>query len=178
VFEQLLSERRLRPGRTLVLGCGTGHDAVLFARHGFEVTAVDFSAEAIAAARVAAGTAGVSVAFLHCDLFGLIPAYDEAFDCVIEYVTYCAIDPVLRVAYANVVSRLTAPGGLFVALFFPVERREGGPPFSVSMEEVDNLFSRHLRLVSTEEHPKTIAPRKGREVLTIWRKPLRGATND
>ena len=40
VFEYLLSGQALAPGRMIVLGAGRGHDARLFARHGFQVTAV------------------------------------------------------------------------------------------------------------------------------------------
>ena len=47
VFRRLAQEGLLVPGKMLVLGAGRGHDARLFASHAFEVTAVDFSAEAV-----------------------------------------------------------------------------------------------------------------------------------
>lgn len=41
---------QVKPGETLVdLGCGNGRDAIYFARHGLEVTAIDLSKEAITA---------------------------------------------------------------------------------------------------------------------------------
>ncbi len=48
-----LDEYRLRPQTVLEIGCGTGADAILLARHRFEVTAVDCSAIALERARVA-----------------------------------------------------------------------------------------------------------------------------
>ncbi len=42
-FKSLASNGRFKPGRMIVPGAGRGHDAREFARHGFEVTAVDFS---------------------------------------------------------------------------------------------------------------------------------------
>ncbi len=43
VFLRMLAEGALPVGKTLVLGCGKGHDAVAFALHGHSVTAIDFS---------------------------------------------------------------------------------------------------------------------------------------
>lgn len=48
-------------GRALDLGCGTGLDAVYLAQQGYEVTAVDFVADALAATQERAASAGVSV---------------------------------------------------------------------------------------------------------------------
>src|SRR5438552_1618772 len=42
------------PGSMIVPGCGRGHDAIFFAKHGFTVVGVDFAASAIADARAAA----------------------------------------------------------------------------------------------------------------------------
>jgi hypothetical protein len=35
-------------GKTAVLGCGQGHDAILFAKHGFDTLGFDFAPSAIA----------------------------------------------------------------------------------------------------------------------------------
>src|SRR5437867_11800932 len=51
VFQTLLAQKRIKPGRMIVLGAGRGHDAREFARHGFQVTAVDFASEAAQAMR-------------------------------------------------------------------------------------------------------------------------------
>lgn len=73
----------LLPGRTVLeLGCGTGTNAVEFARRGFQVTAIDLVDVAIDAARQKARGAGVSVDFrvgdiTQADLGG---PYDSLFD--------------------------------------------------------------------------------------------------
>src|SRR6478672_5985344 len=46
-FSQIAASGRFKPGRMIVPGAGRGHDAREFARHGFQVTAVDFSAHAV-----------------------------------------------------------------------------------------------------------------------------------
>lgn len=55
---------RLRPGRALDAGCGHGSDTLWLAARGWRVTAVDFSAVALAHARSTADGAGVGVARL------------------------------------------------------------------------------------------------------------------
>ena len=44
-FENIAST--LKPGKVIILGCGRGHDAITFAKFGFEVTAVDFAPSAV-----------------------------------------------------------------------------------------------------------------------------------
>ena len=44
---QLVETGDLQPGRAIDLGCGEGDNAIFLAQHGFQVTAVDFSAAAI-----------------------------------------------------------------------------------------------------------------------------------
>lgn len=168
VFGELLRTAHFRPGRLLLPGCGTGHDAVAFARAGFTVTGVDFAPEPLAEARALAARHRVKVEFLQADFFSMGHTYARAFDYVVEYVTYCAIDPARRPEYAGTVSLLLKPGGLFIALFFPVESRPDGPPFGVDLDEVERLLLPSFRLLSREMHPATIAPRRGREVLTVW----------
>ena len=54
----------------IVLGAGRGHDARLFAQHGFEVLAVDFATEAVAAMHVLNNEAA-PVQVLQADIFEL-----------------------------------------------------------------------------------------------------------
>jgi SAM-dependent methyltransferase len=161
----------MTPGRALVLGSGRGHDALAFARAGWTVTGVDFSAEALAIARRSAAGVEPAPAFVEADIFHLSAAWNGAFDLVVEYVTYCAIAPYRRAEFAAAVSRLLAPGGRLLALFFPVEERPGGPPFGVDLDEAVRLFSRHLRLLEQDIPMDSVKPRSGREVLTLWRAP-------
>ena len=48
---ELVKAGTLRPGRAIDLGCGVGDNAIFLARHGFEVTAIDFALSAVAKAR-------------------------------------------------------------------------------------------------------------------------------
>jgi methyl halide transferase len=172
VFIRLLESREFPPGRMLVPGCGTGHDAVAFARAGFRVTGVDFASGALAQARALAAAQGVPVEFIEADFFSLGQEYGGAFDYVLEHVTYCAIDPSRRPEYARAMSSLLKPGGRLIALFFPVEVRPQGPPFGVDMDEVERLLQPAFALLRSEIPVASIRPRRDREVLTIWERRL------
>lgn len=169
-FVDLLETNRLAAGKMLVLGSGKGHDAVLFAQHGFDVTALDSSEEAIKHARQLAAEKGVTINFVQEDMFDYSLGIAGEFDYVLEYVTYCAIDPSQRPEYAAMIPSLLNDAGKFVALFFPLDDRTGGPPFSVSMDEISRLFGKKMELISLEAPPNSVTPRKGKELLTVWRK--------
>lgn len=176
VFRRLAASGRFAPGRMLVLGAGSGHDAREFARHGFEVTAVDFAQGAVQRMHELA-TPDAPVNVLHADLFALPPALDGTFDYVLEYVCFCAIDPARRPEYADVVARLLKPGGLYIDLAYPIGAREGGPPYSVTVEGVLYLFrSRGFTLLAREQPHDSIERRHGfEELLILEKQPHAGA---
>src|SRR4051794_16718123 len=71
----LLREGRLRPGRAVDLGCGTGANSIYLARHGFDVTGIDFAPAALRKASAAADAAGVRARFIEDDLTDLRGAH-------------------------------------------------------------------------------------------------------
>jgi SAM-dependent methyltransferase len=172
VFQQLLRSRRLTPGRMIVLGAGRGHDAREFARHDFQVTAVDFSSQAVREMhRFASPDAPIEI--LQHDIFTLPDTLNHSFDYVLEYTCYCAIDPNRRPEYANLVRRLLKPGGMYVDLAFPLDGRKGGPPFAVSATEVLDLFqARGFTLLSRDKPVDSISARRGAEELFLFQKKI------
>jgi methyl halide transferase len=170
VFRRLLQEGRLPHGRMIVLGAGRGHDAHFFARHGFDVTAVDFAPAAIRALHNA-NDGDAAIAIVQSDIFALNPILNGIFDYVLDYTFYCAIAPQRREEYAAVVERLLKPGGRFVALAFPLGERAGGPPFGVDASAlVDMMRQRRFRLEHREIPADSVRPRLGREELLIMQK--------
>lgn len=167
-----MSLKHLLPptGRMLVLGSGMGHDAIYFAKQGYRTVGVDFAATAVARARQNAKRLGADVEFLQEDFFTLPQRFREQFDIVLEYVTFCAIDPARRAEYCDVVHAVLTRGGLLVALFFPIDGRPGGPPFAVDVEELRSLFGKTFHLVHESRPTNSVKPRQGKEVLMIWKK--------
>lgn len=170
VFQRLLAGGTFPPGRAIFLGAGRGHDAREFARHGFQVTAVDFSAFAAGEMRRLADPAA-PLEILQHDIFSLPSTFDGAFDYVMEYTCFCAIDPQRRAEYADLVRRLLKPRGAFVDLAFPLDGRDGGPPFALTPAELLGLFKpRGFKLLSREAPPDSIAQRRAAEELFVFQK--------
>lgn len=170
VFINLLSEDRFVPGKMIVLGAGHGHDARLYARAGFDVTAVDFALQAVEAMRLREEP-DAPVEILQADIFALPESYDGKFDYLLEYTCFCAIDPLRHEEYADLVERLLKPEAHYIALVFPIEDRPGGPPYTVSPDELEALFTtRGFDILERGVSPHTINPRRGREELLIFRK--------
>lgn len=168
-FLDLLNHNLLKDKKTLlVLGSGYGYDAIAAAKNGFKVTANDFSETANKFASELAQMENVNIKFLTKDMFLI----DEKmkFDIVYDYVTYCAINTKRRKEYAKKVASLLKTKGVFVIILFPIEDRSGGPPFAVDVKEAENLFCENLELVLSTDEIKTIKPRRGRELLQIYRK--------
>jgi SAM-dependent methyltransferase len=95
----------------LELGCGTGNDADRIARAGFDVTAVDLSAEAIEQAR---RKFSASVRFIVADVSSPLPFADESFDAVMSNVALHAFDDAVTRSVFIKIARVVRPEGLFL----------------------------------------------------------------
>jgi SAM-dependent methyltransferase len=169
VFKELLDNSEIiKPGKMLIVGCGRGYDAILAAEKGYQVTAIDFSSIAINYAKQLAIQREVNIDFLIEDIFTLNNDYKESFDFVYEYTTYCAINPERRKEFAKKISSLIKKGGRLITILFPVDKREGGPPFSINVQEFHKNFSEFLQLELSTKQINSIKPRKGKEILQIY----------
>jgi hypothetical protein len=169
-FRRLLANGELAPGRMIVLGAGRGHDARQFARHGFDVTAVDFAGEAVHdMQRLADPNAPIKI--MQQDIFKLPQQLDGEFDYVLEYTCFCAIDPHRRAEYAELVTRLLQPRGFYIDLAFPLDMHTGGPPFAVSIPEILRLFGeRGFKLLQRGIPAESVEARRGLEELLIFQR--------
>ena len=101
--------------RLLHLQCHFGLDTLSLARRGATVTGLDFSAEAIAAARALSAETGVPGTFVEGNVYDAARLVDGRFDVV--YVTWGAINwlPDIR-RWAAVVAHFLDPGGFLYLL--------------------------------------------------------------
>lgn len=170
VFRSLLDSGQLSPGKMIVVCSGRGHDAREFAKHGFQVTAVDFSPSAVREMEKMTDS-DVAVEILQHDLFTMPARFDGSFDYMLEYTCYCAIDPQRRTEFADLAARLLKPGGLYISLAFPISQHSGGPPFAVSVSEVLYLFQeRGFKLVERKTPSDSVPARQGAEELLLLQK--------
>jgi len=159
------------PGKMLALGIGRGHDALLFAAHGFEVTGVDFAPSAIAATAEAANQRNLPINLLASDMFALPPEYTGQFDYVMEHTCFCAIAPARRSEYVQVVRSLLRPGGEFIGLFWAHDM-PGGPPYGSTPEEIRQLFAADFAVESLEKGTNSVPQRAGAEYLARFVKAI------
>lgn len=156
----------LAPCPTLVPGCGNGWEAGWLHARGWPVTAIDFSAEAVASARRVLGAAAVVVR--EADFFAFTP--EPPCELIYERAFLCALPPALRQPYADRVAALLLPGGLLAGYFYIGETR-GRPPFAMPRAELDRLLAPAFKLV--EDRPSA-APlpvfAAGQERWQVWRR--------
>ena len=160
--------------KILVPGCGNGYDPLYFASLGHEVLAVDFSENAINRIKRQSQEMKINIQTLTCDFFNLTNLINIEFDYIVEYTFFCAIDPTRRKEYSNVAHSLLKESGLLVALFLPLNKdiSEGGPPFSVSKSDIEDIFSKRFKLIKSLQHPLSIDVRKESEEYFEYKKIL------
>ncbi len=170
VFESIANQ--LNPGKVCIIGSGRGYDAVIFAKKGFYVTAVDFAPSAIEALRKLAKKEKVEVTLVQRDLFTLIPEHLNAFDYVIEHTCFCAINPKRRSEYEELVKKILKPEGKLIGLWFPLDKtmEDGGPPWGTTVNEVKSIFNNGWTIEEEGFLDLSIKTRKGREKMIIFRK--------
>ena len=170
VFRRLAESNQFQPGKMLVICAGRGYDARMFARVGFQVTAVDFAEDAIKEMQSLLDP-DLSMEVIQADIFDLPAFMNEEFEYILEYTCFCAIDPQRRSEYIDSVSNLLKPGGYYIALAFPIGQRTGGPPFLVSPDElIDPLGNQGFELVSREIPHDSVPGREGIEELLVLKK--------
>ena len=159
-------------GRVLVPGCGFGHDVRALAATAAEVVGLDLAASAVEAAE-RLPKAG-SERYVQGDLFALPPEMRGAFDWVFEHTCFCAIDPSQRPAYVEAVAGALKPGGNLLAVFYldpGNDSPDEGPPFEVSVAELDRLFLPRFTLLREWLPGRAYPGREGREWMRLMTPP-------
>ena len=165
----LQSAQAPSPGRMAVLGSGRGHDALLFAAHGFEVIGFDFAPSAVADARAAARRLGYDKAkFLQRDIFGLAEEFTDSFDYVLEHTCFCAILPTQRADYLHLVRQILRPEGEVIGLFWAHER-PGGPPFGIALADLNQQLQQVFAVQSLQLAANSVEGRRNEEYLARLR---------
>jgi methyl halide transferase len=156
-----------RPARVAVPGSGRGHDARLLARAGYDVWGFDFASAAIDQARALARREGVQITYEQRDVFTLGERYPTFFDGVWEYTCFCAIDPARREEYVRVIHGILRPRGLLLGCFYPLREGTDGPPFPVSVAEIERVLRPHFRILESGPPTVSVERRRGREWLVV-----------
>ena len=116
-----------------------GHEALFLAQKGFQVSAVDFAAGAIAALKARSQREKIPLQVLERDLFSLAADFDGYFDLVVEHTCFCAIPLERRDEYAKAMAAVLGPEGKMIGLFYETPRQEG-PPFCTNKADIVPAF--------------------------------------
>lgn len=121
-------------------GCGTGENALFFAKRNHKVTGIDFLSEPINRARQKAAELGLTVNFLVMDAMALkeLPA---VFDTVIDCGLFHVFSDEDRQRYVEGLATVLKPGGRLFLLCFSDDEPGTQGPRRVSRQEIEDAFS-------------------------------------
>ncbi len=165
---EVLPQLKLIKAKVLVLGSGRGHDAAFLANAGHLVTAVDFSAEAIAGANELYGQVE-NLTIVKGDAFKLPENWTNRFDLIFEHTCYCAIPTDRRNELVKVWRKLLTPQGRLLGVFFANET-QGGPPFGGSEWEVKERLRKNFSFMYWTRWRRSSEKRKGKELVVFAQK--------
>jgi SAM-dependent methyltransferase len=145
------SAKRISPGRALDLGCGNGTNVITLAKHGWQVTGVDYARLAIQAARRKARQAGVQVDLQVGDVTDL-RQISGPFDLALDMGCFHSLSPQGREKYIHNLERLLAPAGTYlVYVFFRLSGESGQKNLAGLLEEDLNAFKPSFTLVERQD---------------------------
>ena len=155
-----------------VPGAGNGYDPLYFASKGHDVTAVDFSKEAIKNMNDKSKKRKININIINQNIFKLDSSIFNHFDYVIEYTCFCAINRKKRFNYIKMMNNLLKSRGELIGLFLPIlkDKKDGGPPYSIDVDEIINQFSDYFDVLKSIKHPLSIKPRLGNEQYIHFKK--------
>ena len=168
-FLSLWQEQNLVPCKTIIPGCGRGHEAVFLAENGFRVTAVDYCNGAVNALRKSIADKGLECDILHQDFFDLDSSHDSSYELMLEQTFFCAISPSQRKLYVETAHRILKFGGLLLGLFYETNA-EGGPPFNTTRSDILHHFCDRFMVQSLKKTSLSDEQRKNKEWLGFLKK--------
>ena len=158
-----------QPRNALVPGCGSAHDVAFLAEAGWNVLGIDFSAEAVAAARHVLGAGAGHVR--QADFFA--PIAEAPFALVYERAFLCALPRRLWSAWGERMAQLVEPRGI-LAGFFYFDAGDRGPPFPLHAQaELEALLEPGFERAEDADVGDSIPVFRGKERWQGWRR--RGA---
>jgi len=170
-MKQYLERHASLRGRTLVPGCGHGHEVALAVAHGLDATGLDIAPTGVAAAR--ALYPQLAERFVVGDLFNPPPEIRGTFDVVLEHTCMSGLHPTLRADYRRGIDLTLRRGGLLLGVWFinpDLAPGDEGPPFPFSVSDLTALFAEGYEIVEDYVPEVSFESRAGRERLRVLRR--------
>ena len=153
-------------GTVCVPGCGSGHDALEFAKAGFTAFGFDLAPSAISLAEKNAQAARLKAKFQLADFLHDEPP--QKFDWLFEHTLFCAIQPSERDNYVRAALRWLKPGGNYLAVNY-FDCGPDGPPWPTTRDEQLQRFAPHFDL-RADWLPRSYPNREGKERMFWWQR--------
>jgi methyl halide transferase len=169
-LKEYLAARKLQ-GRTLVPGCGRGHEVALAVEHGLDATGLDIAPTAVKEARER--YPHLAERFVLGSLFDPPAAMRGAFDVVLEHTCMSALPPTLRMDYRRGIDLTLRRDGLLVGVWYinpDLDPGEEGPPYPFSVADLTALFADGYEILEDYVPKVSFDGREGRERLRVLRK--------
>jgi len=167
---QYLARNQVR-GRTLVPGCGHGHEVALAVEHGLDATGLEIAPTGVAEA--CALYPHLAGRFVVGNLFEPPEEMRYAFDIVMEHTCMSGLHPTLRADYRRGIDLTLRPGGLVIGVWFihpDLDPGEEGPPYPFSVEDLTSFFADAYEIVEDYVPDVAFAGREGRERVRVLRR--------
>jgi cyclopropane fatty-acyl-phospholipid synthase-like methyltransferase len=142
----------LAPGTALDLGCGTGDNSIYLAKHGWQVTGVDFVAKAVDKAKAKAAANNVDITFARADVTRLSSeGIGSNFALIVDNGCLHGMSPDDRDAYVREVTAVAAPQARLLLVEFVTGASYGVP--GIDPGEVKRRFAADWTLLSSGDEP-------------------------
>jgi cyclopropane fatty-acyl-phospholipid synthase-like methyltransferase len=142
----------LAPGTALDLGCGTGDNSIYLAKHGWQVTGVDFVAKAVDKAKAKAAANNVDITFARADVTRLSSeGIGSNFGLIVDNGCLHGMSPDDRDAYVREVTAVAAPEARLLLVEFITGGSYGVP--GIDPDEVKRRFAADWTLLSSGDEP-------------------------
>jgi 2-polyprenyl-3-methyl-5-hydroxy-6-metoxy-1,4-benzoquinol methylase len=139
-------------GKALDIGCGTGDNAIYLAKHGWQVTGVDFVAKAVDKARAKAAANGLDVRFEQADVTELCSeGIGSNFDLIVDNACLHGMNDEDRHDYVREVTAAAAPDARLLLVEFIRGGSYGVP--GIDPDEVERRFTTGWTMVSSGSEP-------------------------
>jgi SAM-dependent methyltransferase len=142
----------MAPGTALDLGCGTGDNSIYLAKHGWQVTGVDFVAKAVDRAKAKAAADKVDVKFARADVTHLSSeGIGSDFGLIVDNGCLHGMSDEDRDSYVREVTAVAAPQARLLLCEFIPGGSFGVP--GIDPADVERRFATDWTLLSSGSEP-------------------------
>lgn len=156
---ELVESGKVKPCKTIDLGCGAGYYAIYLASRGFDIAGIDISPTAIKIAKEKAEKENVKCIFIVADVLGSLDEVKDTFDFAYDWSLLHHVYPEHREKYIENVNRILNSGGKYLSVCFSEKDSHFGGSgkyretplgtilYFSSEEELKELFSACFKII-------------------------------